>query len=117
MSSPGSQTPFGAPPTQPSPPPPGSIAHAMQSASVNGGMHWPNPRHAPQPISVAGSMQSSAPPPPPVQSAGQFVLFSPPAISQVLSPQTGPAGWQSAGQFCIVSPFSHELLPHTGFDV
>ena len=88
----------------------------MQAASVNGGVHIWSARHAPQPASVAGSMQSSVPPPP-LQSPGQFVLFSPPAMSQVMSPQTGPAGWQSDGQFCIVSPFSHELLPHTGFDV
>jgi hypothetical protein len=54
---------------------------------------------------------------PPVQSPGQFVEFSPPAISHVPSPQIGPAPEQSFGQFAAVSPFSHIWLPQTGVAV
>ena len=79
----------------------------MHDAMSNGGVHAVGSRkHAPHPIRVSGAMQSSMPVPP-LQSPGQFVLFSPPAMSHVLSPHTGPAGWQSLGQLCCVSPFSH----------
>lgn len=49
-----------------------------------------------------------------VQSPAQFVEFSPPAISQVPSPHTGPVTGQSSSQFAFVSPPSHVPLPHTG---
>jgi hypothetical protein len=62
---------------------------------------------------VPKSLQSIAPPP--VQSPGQFVEFSPPAMSQTLSPHTAPAGGQSAGHVAFVSVGPWQLpLPHTG---
>jgi len=50
-----------------------------------------------------------------VQSPGHVVEFSPPAMSQTVSPHTGPDGGQSEGHVALVSVGGWQVpLPHTG---